>query len=258
MDHAIVQVFSYDEPDLKRALDAYARCYPPDGWRLSYQACITPRGAIQSAPASYRDLVHRWTEIARAHPVFDLVHTPPGKLASRNAAHDAALEAGAEAVVAGDADAPPLDEDYLAALLAPLQDADVVATNGTPVAPSTPIGVATNVLGRLHDVVVPHMNGQGHAFATDAWADAGPFAVDDQTDSRTVRLEEEFEFRRRLAALGDVVDVATARVRNDTRRTRCRLEALLPGQPSDYCQRIGVETFTPRSSRLPARPRNPR
>lgn len=241
---AEVQVFAFDEPDLKRTLEAYANCTTPAGWSVTYKACVTPRSAIASAPAALHEVVHRQVDIARNHDVFELVETPPGKLASRNHAHSLAADAGVDVLVVGDADAPPLTMDYLDQLLAPFAD-DVVATNARPVAPWTPIGAATNLMGWAHDVAVPHMNGQGHALRATAWEAAGPFVVDDQTDNPEVRLEEEFALRRRLDELGNVVDVADARVHNDTRRTRCKLEAVLPGDPSPYCQRLGVETFAP-------------
>lgn len=237
---AAIQVFALDEPDLKRVLDAYAECTRPPGWDLVYKACVTP------APAAGAH--HHRVDVADAHPVFDLEVTPPGKLASRNHAHDGAVDAGVDAIVAGDGDGPPLEADYLVELLAPFANTDVVATNATPVAPSTPIGVATNLVGWTHDAIVPHMNGQGHAISADGWLAAGPFDEAAEADRRAheVRLEEEFEFRRRLEAVGDVVDTR-ARVHNDTRRTRCHLERLLLGEAHDpYCQRIGAASFAPR------------
>lgn len=246
---AEVQVFAYAEPDLKRTLDAYAECQTPSGWELVYKACVTPRGAVARAPADLQDLVARHVDVALEHDVFELLETPPGKLSSRNHAHAAAVDAGVDAIVAGDADAPPLDRDYLEQLLEPLKCPTTVATNARPVAPWTPLGTLTNAAGWLIDDLRPHVNGQGHALDARAWEFAGPFEVDDETDATAVRLEEEFAFRRRLEDLGDVIDVGAARVRNDIRRTRCALRRSFRGLGIDepaYCRRLGAETFQPR------------
>lgn len=239
---AVVQVFSYDEPELQETLDAFADCRVPDRWALRYEACVTPAGAGLEA----NELLARQVDQAVNHPVFELVRTPPGKLSSRNAAHDAGA-VDADVIVAGDADAPPLDRGFLEALLTPFQDADVVATNGTPVAPWTLLGTATNLLSWGHDVIQPHLNGQGHAFTADGWRAAGPFDVEAERNSYRVRRDEEFAFRRRLEDLGRVVDVSDARVYNDVRRARCRLRSAGPREPSDpYCSRLGTTTFEPR------------
>lgn len=240
-----VQVFAFDEPDLARTLDVYAAQEVPDMVdEIEYLAAVTPRESYRASMA----------EQAEAHEVFDLFETPPGKLASRNAAHDRAVGNGADVIVAGDADGPPFGREYLVRLLEPFADETVQATNSRPVAPwRTPLGAAVNVLGYAEDRVRPHLHGQGHALRGSAWVSAGPFDTDrDQTDSRAVRAEEEFAFRDRLEALGRVVDVPAAKVHNSPRRAHCLArQSVRTSQHSlgDYCERTvdSDVTFQPRS-----------
>lgn len=238
---AEIQVFAFAEPGLKETLDAYANCTRPAGWDLSYTAAVTP------APVDVWEVRMHHAEIAADHDVFVYRPTPPGKLASRNTAHNQAVQRGADVIVAGDADAPPLDDDYFIELLEWFDQPEVVATNARPVATGGPIAVLTNAAGWAHDLVVPHMNGQGHAIAVDAWTRAGPFSeqAELERDVKRVRLEEEFEFRKRLEAVGRVVDTG-ARVHNDTRRTKCRLRRALGMEPGPYCRRLGTHSFAPR------------
>jgi hypothetical protein len=256
--HVVVQVFALAEPDLDRTLDAYAACdVPPFVSELRYEACVTPWSVVTASnvvaddTSTLRELLAHDIAAARRHPVFELVETPAGKLVSRNRAHGHAFDAGADVLVVGDGDAPPLSADYLEQLLRPLTYRRVIATNARPVAPWTPIGAATNAVGWLQDAVMPHVNGQGHALSRAGWQAAGPFdeAAEAERMIRTVRREEEFAFRRRLEAAGTVVDVEAARVYNDVRRTRCRLRPSFRAfgiEEPAYCARIGVESFGPR------------
>lgn len=232
-----LQVFSYDESGLTRTLDAYADQPAPDWADVEYHACVTP---VHNADYS-REAYFATVDQAREHEAFEYVETPEGKLSSRNYAHDMAAEDGADIVVAADADAPPLAEDTLETLLVPFEEHGVAATNGRPIAPPTIVGVATNFASSIEDAVRPHLNGQLHAVATEAWSHAGPFSeAVDQTNIREVRLEEEFRFRRRVEQTGRVVDTR-ARVRNSVRRTECRLGL----RNDDFCRRRGKETFHP-------------
>lgn len=234
-----VQVFSFAEPDLKRTLDAYANCRTPAGAEFLYKVYVTPREAVTAYSVG----------AARDHDVFELVETPPGKLTSRDVAHDRAVDTGADVIVTGDADAPPLEEGYLETLLAPFEHPEVVATNSLPVAPGL-IGLGIDAIGALEDVVRPHLHGQGSAFTATTWERAGGFdEAIDQRDAGAVRRAEEFGLYRRFAALGKVVNTG-ARVRNDSRRVRCALRSVGAREPTDpFCQRRGVATFEPRHQR---------
>lgn len=255
-----IQILSYKEPHLSATLDAYADLSIPTFVDdIEYHAAITPRDELrESAPGVDPDpVVARMVEQAEAHETFGLLRTPPGKLPSRNEAHDIAASRGADVIVVGDADAPPLHEDYLHELLAPFEAGEVAATNARPMASWTrPFGFTTNFLGFLDDRIRPHMHGQGHALSAEAWIVVGPFATDfDLTNSRRVRAEEEYGFRHRLAEYAPVVDVWSARVYNDTRRSVCMANKSVraswqpPGGP--FCERLrdshqsGV-TFQPR------------
>lgn len=242
-----LQVFAYDEAEagagVEATLDAYA-AQPVPAWAdVTYEACVTPA----STGGGDRD---RTVEQAAAHPVFEYVEMPAGKLSSRNAAHEAAVGRGADVIVSADADAPPLGEDALGARLEPLGEDGVVATNSRPTSPPTPLGIAVNLAAWAEDVAFPHVNGQLHALTAGGWRAAGPFDVGvDERSVQAVRAEEEHRFRQRLEAVGEVRDVPGARVYNDTRRTRCRLRRSLGLSTSDYCDRHGVTTFHPTHTR---------
>lgn len=237
-----VQLFSFDEPAdrLAGTMDAYAECdVPPFVDSITYEACVTPKSTVASHP-----------EAARAHPVFDLVETPAGKLSSRNKAHERAVRSGSDVVVSGDADAPPLTTECLSRLLRPLRSNRVVAANSNPIATSG-TGPIVNVIAAAEDAARPHMHGQCSAFSVGGWKHAGPFDTEiDQTDIRQVRREEEFRFYRRLSEVGNVVKVHDAKVLNDTRRVTCAIESAGPGRSKyPFCRRAGEHTFHPSDKR---------
>lgn len=246
-----LQVFAYREPHLARTLDAWAAQPTPPTVSVDHEAWVTPAGPLENDETWLR---------ADAHDAFRARVADAGKLTARNQAHEHAATSDYDAIVAIDADAPPLDERTLAKLLVPLSRGEAVATNSRPEAPWTVLGTATNLLGWAHDHVQPHINGQAHAFTTEAWNFAGPFETDrvDETRSGThVRREEEFAFRRRLETYGRVLDREDARVYNDPRRTKCRLRepfAPLGADAPDYCERrAGETTFDPAATRRPQR-----
>lgn len=222
----VVQVPAYDEPELTRTLRQIRDQPTPEWAAVEYEAWVTPS---DGATVRQAEMAEGW-----------MVHeAPPGKLSARNAAHDHAVTSGADAVVCWDADAPPLGDDTLRTLVAPLREG-AAATNSVPTSPRTLVGTLTNLAATAEELLVPHINGQAHAFTAEAWEQTGPFSESvDQTSVYDTRAEEEFRFRRRLARAGPVVDTP-ARVLNDTRRTECRL-----GLRSDgFCdRRSGSTTF---------------
>lgn len=242
---AVVQVFAFDEPLVDATLDGIANQTVPAGWTVDYEAWVTPAADGPGADVT--------VQVAEDHPIFEAHVAPVGKLASRNEAHWGAVDGGADAVVAWDADAPPKHQSVLAAILGPLgTDEGVVAVNGRPRSPRSPVGVVNRVAERLEDTFRPHLHGQLSAVSAYGWGEAGPFRVDDldQTKIEQVRAEEEFAFRRRLEAVGSVAEAPEAVVLNDVRRAECRVARAynrFPGEyPMDpYCQRAGVKTFMP-------------
>lgn len=233
-----LQVFSYDEQGLGRTLDAYADQPVPDWADVEYHACVTPLHTVEYSRGAYFETVDQ----ARDHDTFEYIETPEGKLSSRNYAHNRAAENGADIIVATDADAPPLERGTIITLLRPFEERGIVASNGRPVSPPTFIGFFNNIASEIEEVVWPHMNGQLHAFTAGAWRAVGPFNENiDQTNIREVRQEEEFRFRRRLEKAGRVAKTHAV-VRNDTRRTECKIGL----RSDDFCRRQGAETFLPR------------
>lgn len=239
--HAIVQVPAFDEPadTLGDRLRRIREQAPPDGWDVAFEAWITPTGP--SDPTF---------EIAR-RAGFETFEAPSGKLSTRNEAHSRAVDAGADAIVTWDADAPPLRDDALVGLLEPLEDADVVAVNSVPGATISPegglslVGMFVDAGGWLEDAVRPHMHGQCSAFSADAWKVAGPFDTSiDETAGKVVRGEEEIGFYHRLNQLGDVVREERAVIFNEPRRHFCRLVPQMA--PDGYCDRRGTTTFNRR------------
>lgn len=228
-----VQVPAYSEGDIIEDTLAELTAQREPTWAdVSYEAWVTPSCPN---PESCRTWVR-----ARDFDGVDAHLAPNGKLSTRNEAHGHAVEGGADVLVTWDADAPPLHDDVLAELLAPLRSDGVVATNSAPTAPPTVVGVAVNVLGRVEDVARPHMHGQCSAFTAEAWQQAGPFDTDlDETEVFEVRQEEEFGFYRRLAELGAIEHPDGAMVENHPRRAEC----LLGVRNDGYCRRRGVETF---------------
>jgi len=234
---AVIQLPAYDEADVIRDTMRAIRDQPyPTAFEVDYEAWITRNenkfGLCDTMVAA--DRVDGWRT----------VEAPAGKLSARNAAHGDAVDNGYDIIITWDADAPPLTDGTLTALLEPFTREDVVAVNSLPVAAPEPdlIGRLTDIVGFAQDRFSPHMHGQCHGMTAAAWARLGPFdASIDQTDSNAVRAEEEFDFYDRLGAIGTVVDADDAIVFNDTRRTRCQVPLL--GDPS-FCERMsGTVTF---------------
>jgi hypothetical protein len=239
MTDVVIQLPAYDEANIIADTMRAIREQPvPEGYTVTYEAWITRNedkfGLCDTMVAA--DRVEGW----------DTFEAPQGKLSARNAAHDDALARGADIIVTWDADAPPLTEGTLTALVAPFEDDAVVAVNSVPVAAPEPdlIGRLTDLTGFALDRINPHIHGQCHAMTAAAWDRLGPFDDSiDQTESTTVRQIEEFGFYDRLTEIGTVVTADDAVVFNDTRRTRCRVPLL---GDSEFCdRRSGAVTFRP-------------
>lgn len=245
MRTAIVQIPAFSESPWTDRLDQITAQSPPDGWTAEFEAWVTPNCPNLDGCMTYQNAKH--------HPNVDAHVAPEGKLSSRNEAHAHAVEArGADVVVTWDADAPPLNEYALAALLMPYDDVEVVATNGNPVAPGGVVGRITNAFAGIEDRLRPQMHGQLSSFTADAWERAGPFDTEtiNERAIEDVRAAEEFGFRRRLEEYGSVVDVPEAKVLNDTRRVKARtnkaFRRFTPKYPDGFHDdRRGV-TFHPR------------
>lgn len=239
-----LQVFAHEEgPSMFPTLAQLAR------QRVPGSATVTREVWVTLSPPD-RQLCDTW-QTAMAAQGWQVYEAPDGKLSSRNKGHEHAVEQGADVIACVDADAPPISDSSLAELVRPFRDPSVAGVNGKPVASTTPVGLLTNALGWAHDVIQPHFNGQCHAFTSQAWKQAGPFRVGqiDETVSTQVRREEEFQFRRRVESVGRVVDRASARFHNDTRRSECSIRQLRSkfGGPTDpYCAKLGTSTFQPR------------
>lgn len=235
------QVFSYDEDRLADTLDAWATQHIPEWMDVDHQVGVTP-----SADPIVDD--ETWVQ-AETHGLFDAYVTDSGKLTSRNQMHTMAFEEGYDAVVVSDADAPPLDDDVLAKVVAPLDQNRAVATMAEPVYPRSLVGQAAYAVHRVAWRIKPHIHGQCSGFTRGAWEQAGPFDEHiDQTSINDVWFEEEVGFYRRLEGVGPVEKVWGARVHNDVRRWECRIDRAFEPfgiEPSPYCERHGQETFAP-------------
>lgn len=222
-----LQLFAFHEPGMGDVLDRWAD--DPTSHDVDYWACVTPSdGATMHA--------------AESHPVFDLVECPPGKLSSRNMAHNLASDYDVIAVT--DADAYPVAERAVDGIVEPYDTPAVVATNGFPTENESLFGAVINVFERIGGVVHPHMNGQFSSFRQEAWEQLPGFDESvDQTDAFTTRQEEEYWFYHALADLGRVAPAEKAHVFNDPRRWRARLRDALSIPQDDYGERRGVDTF---------------
>lgn len=234
MTSSAVQVFAFEEPEVGRvlsALTAQAAGAPGD---VTVEAWVT-RSEDESGYCS------TW-ESASSVGGVDVYEAPLGKLSARNAAHERAIQRGCDAIASWDADAPPVSDSAVSALLSAALRPGVALANSQPVASDgSLLGSIVDAGGRLEDTVRPHAHGQAHAFPVETWAAAGPFDVSiDQTNPQSVRTEEEFRFYNRARELGEVVTPGGAEVFNDPRRHYC----YLPGMESnDYCVNIGEDTF---------------
>jgi len=232
-----VQVPAFEEanqlPKTLREIDTQT---VPSGVSVTKQVWVTRsedcRGVCSTWQAA--EMVEGW----------EVHEAPQGKLSARNAAHDHALRNGADLICAWDADAPPLTDTTLHSLVLDILDNDGVAlANSNPVArDGSAIGLVSEVSSKVEDTIMPHIHGQCHVMTAEAWRLAGPFDTDlDESDIGDVRGEEEFDFRRRVEEVGEVVDVPEAEVFNDPRRNICRLPNM--EATSDFCKRRGDRTF---------------
>lgn len=231
-----IQVPAIDEPPgqfrsvLRSIRSAQNRFFEP-----TYEAWVTPTNGV--------------TMDVAAEEGFDVHKADTGKLSARNQAHDHAVGSGQDAIITMDADSHVLSNEALDSLIEPLKSGNAVACNSVQVASRTPeggvsaLGMVVDLGGTVEDVIRPHMHGQASSFTVDAWEYAGPFdETMDQTDSVSVRTEEEFGFYSRLREYGDVIFPESALVYNNPRRHVCRL----PGMgDTEYCSRLGEVTFSP-------------
>lgn len=233
---AVVQIPAFQEG--RRVYDTARQLRDqtiPTGWEVDVQAWVT-------LDPPDRELCDTWQAAVEAEGV-EVYEAPRGKLSARNSAHDLGLNKGYDVIVSWDADAPPVGDGVLSAMLEGLEEPDVVCVNSRPLSSvdGMPLSYAVDALAALEDVAVPHVHGQAHGFLADVWADAGPFdETVDQTDITEVRAEEEFAFYRRLREHGRVVTHPDVVVYNDPRRHLCKV----PGMGDEgYCSERGVKTF---------------
>ena len=236
MTSLAVQMPAFEEAhQLPKTARAIADQRVPDGVTATYEAWVTRsedrRGTCSTMQA------------AKTVGGWDVYEAPAGKLSARNAAHNHALNHGADLICAWDADAPPLADGVLAALVETAMQDGVALANSNPVArDGSAIGLVSEVSSKVEDTIMPHVHGQCHVMTAEAWRVAGPFGTElDESDIGDVRGEEEFDFRRRVEEVGEVVDVPEAEVFNDPRRNICRLPNM--EATSDFCKRRGDRTF---------------
>jgi len=234
---ALVQLFAYDEPDvITPTMNRYAKTPAPDNWAIEYQAWVTPTKG------------HRTLRQAENHPAFQAVEAPPGKLTTRNKAHNRAFNRNYDVVITADADEPPLRDDYFTELLAPFQQANVHAVTAWP--KNTGLTAPLTSLARRLDETRRPIRANCSALAEHAWHHAGPFrTVDvDESNIESVRAEEEFDFRRRIEETGDVVEQHSAQVKANNRRMASKVfRSLRPLGDTDlgHAASRGAETFAP-------------
>jgi len=236
MTSLVVQMPAFEEAhQLPKTARAIADQRVPDGVTATYEAWVTR--------SEDRCGVCSTMQAAKTVGGWDTYEAPAGKLSARNAAHNNALNHGADLICAWDADAPPLADGVLTALVETATQDGVALANSTPVArDGSAIGLVSEVSSKVEDTIMPHVHGQCHVMTAEAWRLAGPFDTDlDESDIGDVRGEEEFDFRRRVSEVGEVVDVPQAEVFNDPRRNICRLPNM--EATSDFCERRGDRTF---------------
>lgn len=245
MKQVVVQIPAYREEPWADRLRTIAAQSPPEGWDAEFEAWVTLSPPRKCDCGTYQD--------ATSVEGVETFEAPPGKLSTRNAAHAHAVEQGADVIVTWDADAPPLSEGTLAALLAPFEQESVVATNGNPRAQGGVLSPLVNTAAAVEDRLRPQLHGQLSAIDAEAWERVGPFDTEGVAETRIedVRAEEEFAFRQRLAQHGAVVDVDDAVVLNDTRRVEAsvgnafgRFTPKYPQTP--FYDDRGSTTFNPR------------
>lgn len=242
-----VQVPAFQEgPAMLPVLDAISSQEVPADWSVTYECWVT----LDPPDKALCDTWHTAIDAAG----FDAFEAPKGKLSARNAAHDHAVEDGADVIVQWDADAPPVNDTALWALCEPFTDPAVVATVGRPSANRGLLSPYLNVKIGVQREVVGAVWGALSAFTADAWERAGPFDTHrDQTSIWEVWKEEEYAFGQRLGGLGRVLPVDEATVQADTRRADCTIQRAFDrmnaGHPDDWCQNRGVTSFEPEAGR---------
>lgn len=238
---AVVQVPAYREPDMDETLEGIVTQEVPPEWTFTVEAWVTP---WTDPSCGY------CTTLAAANSVegVDVFEAPQGKLSARNAAHNHALRQGADVIVAWDADAPPLQPDTLARVLEPFSDPGVAGAYGWKKHTDDDLLASVmDVMGYVDWFIVQPFYGHLAAVTAEAWRGAGPFREDiNQMDLWSMRLEEEYRFRRRVEEVGRVVPRDDAHVYGDDRRYRCWVNPVLGKSTPDYCDRRGTETFQPR------------
>lgn len=232
-----LQLPAYDEPRMASTMDAWAaQPVPHFVSDISREAWVTPSDG-------------RTMQIAREHRGFKAFEAPSGKLPARNEAHDSAVRRGYDVMVAFDADAPPLTENTLPALLQPIYNGEAVATNAYADAEGGLLASVTNARERFKGAI-GGVNGRGHAFTRSAWEHAGPFRQVNDADIKSVWVEEELKFPYRVRQVGPFKRAPDARVHRDLRRERCRLAKLKGDAESPFCERMsGDTTFAPERRR---------
>lgn len=235
--HVAVQLLAFQEPDLSETMDEWAGQQIPSWADVSFEAWVTPDGP--------KDQCGTWQQAA-SHDTFAVAEAPQYKLRARNAAHDSAVERGYDALVACDADAPPLEPTTLKNLLTAAREPRTACVCANPVAPKTPVGIYSNV-GVYTKEAIGGIHGQCHLLTPGAWRHAGPFSDDvDHTELKSVWMEEEYGFGQRLREYGSVKYAFDAPVYNDTRRRECAW-AKAARRDHPFCDRVdGDETFAPR------------
>lgn len=233
MPSAVVQIPAYEEGrTVYETATEIAQQRVPDGWDVDYEAWVT-----LSPPD--RDLCDTWQNAMAAENV-DVFEAPQGKLSARNAAHDSAVERGYDVFFSWDADAPPLREDTMAAMLRAFEKTPrPVCVNSRPKSsPDGLLGQVVDFAAAVEDIATPHIHGQAHALTTEAWEAIGPFDESiDQTDLPAVRAEEEFGFWRKLRSMGKIFEPPGAVVYNNPRRIACKV----PFATSRHCVgRVGT------------------
>lgn len=229
-----IQVPAYKEGEsMSRTLGSIRSQRVPRGVDVRYEAWVTPADGDET-----------WAVAQRA-PGWDVYEAPRGKLSARNEAHTSAFHDRYDVVVSWDADAPALHDDVLSNLLSPY-GRGAVATNGwyTHSGPSKGI---EDALAKIDFTVFRPIYGRLSSISAHGWSHAGPFDEDvDQQSLNDIRREEEFAFRRRLEAAGEVADVKEAVVHGDSRRYRCMMDKVLPWRdPDQWCLDRGGMAFAP-------------
>lgn len=240
MDVAL-QIPAFKEDDLTSTMDAWVDQPVPDGVNISYEAWITPSDDPKHRCGTWRQ--------GEAHDVFEAFEAPQYKLVARNVAHESAFERGFDAFIVADADAPPLRDSTLSALIDGISDENTVAAVSNPVCDPTPIGLWSN-MGVYGKEFIGAVHGQCHAVTHRGWSYAGPLSEDvDHTEVISVWFEEEYGFGQRLHDAGNVDYRFDAPVYNDTRRRECGWYKSW-GRDHEFCERVeGDETFAPELSK---------